>query len=46
MKTLNEYTIDEIITILQEFRYRSENDPDIQEEIDSVLELLEEKDDE
>jgi hypothetical protein len=42
MKQLEQYQIDEIVTLLQEFRYRSQEEEDLVEEIDSVLELLEE----
>ena len=44
MKTLQDYEIDEIITLLQELRYRSrDDDSGIVEEIDSVMELLEQE---
>lgn len=41
MRNLEPYQIDELVDLLKEFRYRSENDPDIQDEIDSVLDMLE-----
>lgn len=46
MKLLKDYEVDEIVSLLQDFRRRVEEEPEVQEEIDSVLELLEEKDNE
>jgi hypothetical protein len=43
--TLEEYEVDEIITLLEELRYRAEreDDTDTVSEIDSVLDLLREE---
>lgn len=43
MRELEDYECDSIADVLKEFRYRCSHDPDMVEEIDSVLALLEEE---
>jgi hypothetical protein len=44
VKSLKDYEVDEIITLLQMFRALCEELPEVQDEIDSVLDLLQEDD--
>lgn len=46
MKTLKDYEVDELVTLLEELRYRAEEDDEIQEEVDSMLALLKDTKDE
>ena len=45
MITLEDYDADELVTLLEDLRYRAEDDEEIQDRVGSMLALLKEKQD-